>query len=1129
MDKVTIENNHTAGFRLQNLEVLNWGTFHHKIWRLQSDGNNSLLTGDIGSGKSTLVDALTCLLVPHHRITFNKAAGAESKERSLKSYVRGEYKKEKVEYTNTAKEVYLRPELNTYSVLLANFTNEGYGESLCLAQVFWVKDEKVEKMLLLSNNKPLTISEHFSSFTDIQELRKKLKNDNSIEVFDDNFSKYSERFRRLFGMNSDKAIDLFYQTVSMKAVSSLTEFVREHMLEKTDVKARMDELKKRFDDLNKAHQAVVTAREQLEILKPLVENATQHGELDRKIKEIDRMMVLLSGWFAERKIGLLEIEIKECEHILLQVQNQLEIIEKNLQQLKNRELQIRQDIHDNGGKRLEEIDKEIKQHELLKDQKLAKADEYCNLSMVCNIPKAENETLFYQNIKKASQLTMGIEKRQDKLVAERDEFKSEERNLKFQISSEVTELESLNKRKNQIPEYMINIRDQIIKDLEIDESEIPFIGELLKVHDEDQEWEGAIERLLHSFGMSMIVPAHLYNRISYYVNNTTLQSRDGRRQRLVYYKAEELNQKPRHATMLKQDSVVSKLEIKPETEFEDWLYQELASRFNYSCVPFEEFQKLPDAITMEGQIKAGWKRHEKDDRRNIRDKRQYVLGWSNIEKIKALENSIEDSQKELKSIEQKIKAVEQEMSNNKILEKNLNDFLRVKSYSEIDWQNENRAIEQLKIEKRELETSSNKLQSLQGQLELILKKVEQEDELRRGKTEEVGKLKNNKERYSNDLETNQTLASTFTSEADRNLIYQLIDKRLSDVTLTFKNIENEQRGFERKLASEDGSEKSKLLKEQNKYRDRIIGKMKDIKEHSKAETTELAAEMEALPEYLRMFERVAKDDLPRHERRFKDELNKNTIQSIAIFSSKLEGYEKDIQEKIEEINKHLKEIEYDSGVGTYIKILTDPTHDQQIRTFKEDLKNCFTHSFGDIDTLYTEEKYNQVKKILDRFNSAQTIDTEWTNKVIDVRQWFDFNASERFVANDTEKEFFPGSSGKSGGQKEKLAYTILASALAFQFGLISGESKSRSFRFVVIDEAFGRGSDESTRYGLELFRKLNLQLLIVTPLQKINIIENYVNTVHFVSNKDGNNSQVRNLTYTEYLQEKVKRQLQTAS
>ena len=55
-------------------------------------------------------------------------------------------------------------------------------------------------------------------------------------------------------------------------------------------------------------------------------------------------------------------------------------------------------------------------------------------------------------------------------------------------------------------------------------------------------------------------------------------------------------------------------------------------------------------------------------------------------------------------------------------------------------------------------------------------------------------------------------------------------------------------------------------------------------------------------------------------------------------------------------------------------------------------------------------------------------------------------------------------------------------SLAYQFGLEWGAVRSRSFRFVVIDEAFGRGSDESAQYGLNLFRQLNLQLLIVTPL-----------------------------------------------
>jgi uncharacterized protein YPO0396 len=73
---------------------------------------------------------------------------------------------------------------------------------------------------------------------------------------------------------------------------------------------------------------------------------------------------------------------------------------------------------------------------------------------------------------------------------------------------------------------------------------------------------------------------------------------------------------------------------------------------------------------------------------------------------------------------------------------------------------------------------------------------------------------------------------------------------------------------------------------------------------------------------------------------------------------------------------------------------------------------------------------------------------------------------------------------------------------------------------VVIDEAFGRGSDDSTRYGLELFAKLDLQLLIVTPLQKIAVIEDYISAVHFAHNEAGASSMVQNLTIEEYRERK---------
>lgn len=104
------------GFRLHKLEVLNWGTFTRYTWNISPGGANSLLTGDIGSGKSTLVDALTTLLVPYQKITYNKAAGAESKERTVYSYIRGAFKNEKVENAAKAQDVYLRDE-NTYSVI----------------------------------------------------------------------------------------------------------------------------------------------------------------------------------------------------------------------------------------------------------------------------------------------------------------------------------------------------------------------------------------------------------------------------------------------------------------------------------------------------------------------------------------------------------------------------------------------------------------------------------------------------------------------------------------------------------------------------------------------------------------------------------------------------------------------------------------------------------------------------------------------------------------------------------------------------------------------------------------------------------------------------------------------------
>ena len=1104
-----------SGFRLQRLEVFNWGTFDGRVWTLVLDGRNHLLTGDIGSGKSTLVDAVTTLLVPAHRAAYNRAAGAGSRERTLRSYVLGHYKSERSDLSVSARPVALR-ERNSYSVILGVFRNEGYDQTVTLAQVFWVGDSQGQpERFFAATEGDLSIAGEFAHFgADINQLRKRLRGA-GVEIWR-SFPPYGAWFRRRFGIENEQALDLFHQTVSMKSVGNLTEFVRGHMLEPFDVAPRIAALIEHFDDLSRAHEAVLRARRQIEHLTPLVADCDHHAALGAEVEELRACREALRPFFAGLKRDLLDERLARFAEEWSRQSVQIERSEERRDRERLEVEEIRRAIAENGGDRLERLADAIRRLEGERNSRNAKAERYAELVRGVGEAPAADDVAFLDQRARLAERAEALRTEEARLQNDLTELGVDLRQGKQEHAALSAEIESLKARRSNIPAVQIAMRAELCRALGLDEAGMPFAGELIQVREEERDWEGAAERLLRGFGLSLLVPDACYPRVAGWVDAKHLGGR------LVYFRVRAPGRRERPE--LHRDSLVRKLSVKPDSEFYEWLEHEISRRFDLACcATAKQFQRESRAITRAGQIKAPGERHEKDDRHRIDDRGRYVLGWTNAAKIAALESDARRLETRLGDLGARIAAMQAAQRGVRERLDTLSKLAEYADFREIDWASLAAEIARLGDERRRLESASDLLRQLNAQLEEAGKSLAATEEAllthrdRRSKTEQ-------KQSHAKELraETEARLEGVDLAALEPRFarLADLREEALGAHQLTIESCDNREQDLRQWLQARIDAVDHRL----GRLRDRIIQTMMAFKEQFPLETAEFDANVEAGFEYRAMLERLRADDLPRFESRFKELLNENTIREVANFQSQLARERETIKDRIARINESLGQIDYNPG--RYIRLEALPAPDADVRDFQAELRACTEGALtGSEDAQYSEAKFLQVKRIVERLRGREGTaeqDRRWTARVTDVRNWFVFAASERWHEDDSDFEHYSDSGGKSGGQKEKLAYTILAASLAYQFGLEVGTLRSRTFRFVVIDEAFGRGSDESTQYGLRLFSKLNLQLLIVTPLQKIHVIEPYVESVGFVHIEEDRYSRLRNLSIEEYREEKAR-------
>lgn len=1074
---MTTNFNH-AGYRLDKFELVNWGTFDEKVWSLDLNCQTALLTGKNGSGKSTILDALITLFVPRVSRNYNQAAG-NKRERDLKSYVQGAFKQSA---DSDLKSEYLRDK-KKYSVILAVFRNERLERTITLAHLYWWQGQDLNSRFIISERQ-LSISQDFA-FTNMRDFQKSLKQDNDIKVYSQ-FNQYAHQFRKIFHFRSEKAQDLINQIVAIKEIGDLNEFVRKHMLEALDIQAYIDDLETSFEDLNATYDAMQKAQAQLGLLTPILAEAQAYHHNEQRINDTQIILNALPYYFAYNKEQLLQTAIQELEVDLERLYHEQKQCDDALKSLRDEESELRYAAQTNDLKRqLDELTSRIQTANREINHRRHEFSKYIKLIKPFKVSEPETITVFQENRNIFQERQSDLERKLDNLREEFAQLRNQEQALKSDIQQLRSDIHILRQNETQIDVRLIELRQDIATALNIQEIELPFIGELLQVRKSEKQWEAAIERFLRGFGLQLLVPEDYYVDVSQYVDTTNLK------RRIIYNRIQKMPQMP-DDRQISEASVYYKLETKPQTAYDAWLRDKLANNFNYICCEtIAQFRHEVRALSLNGQVKHAGNRHEKDDSRAFGNIRDYVLGWNNKEKIASMEAELLQQEQALNGVRKNITDLDAKERQFNQYRDDVITLLNYDDFEKIDWQSQQIIRDRLATERQQLEASSDELQMLEHQLKHKQKEVEEKDTQSRQYSNIIALQARDLTDYKDELNNLISIINADEVQHDE-VIFSIIADEL-DTTLSLKTIDKVQ-------IDQDRFYNGRL----SRYRNLSGTNQKDIAVMMQKfmgrypiETNEIDADIASLYWYEDLHEQIKLHDLPAYSERFHDYLETTMATSVMVFKTHLEGQEATYKQSIENLNQSLHNIPYTEA--TYIRLSVETAGDALIRKFKNDLTDCLPDP-GRQDSNLGLEKFEKIRTIIQLLSNPE--EKRWRLHVTDVRNWLDFSAEEIWRDTGELKELFRSSSGKSGGQKAKLAYTILASAVAYQFALDDDYKKDEKFRFMMVDEVFSRSDTRNSHFAMKLFESLGLQVLVVTPDDKIQIVTPYIGACCIVQNND---------------------------
>ncbi|EBR8157933.1 hypothetical protein DOA20_22530 [Salmonella enterica subsp. enterica serovar Newport] len=1056
--------------RLSELSVFNWGSFQG-LHTAAIDPEGTLVTGDNGAGKSTFIDGLMALLLPAGKATFNVAAAqGDRSDRSLLSYMRGSFGSA---HDGASTRVKSKREKGVVTGLRALYRADD-GSCITLGALFWTTSATntlgdVKRVYIVAKRN-LQLKELLDAFGEgnTRQLKQWLRDDPAITDCDSNFSDYQELYRKHLYMDNKNAPALLSRALGLKKIDDLTKLIRELVLEPSSVKEDAKNVVEEFADLVAIHEQLIDAKEQYSHLIRLPELAES---IAKATKSLDLLLLEksnLSTYFGEA-LSILWVEKledidKALDSILREI-NRVEIEESDAQS----SVEKRHEEYLNlGGDKIESLKNEIKYVKDKLDDVIKVSSRYQDDCRILSLNSELNEEVFLTNKSKAIENLAKIEEdtkqAQDRFGNVAAQLSEQQKNLNA-IKDEILEIEA--RPDSNIDVRYQKLRDEMIESLGLPGEELIFIGELLDVKDDERLWQGAIERALGGLKTTLLVPQKNYSMVTRWLN----VRHTGLHVRAQVVSQVRTDQRSTGFTEFSERGYLRKL-IWKDHVYRDWLKRHLYN-FDLQCVSgTDELDATPFSMTREGLVHMERGRFEKKDQRKIDDRRSWSLGFSNKSRLALLNTDKGVAERRLSELDKTLKEAREAL--NKNAEKaNVWERLISFSWEQINapyWQ---RRLESVQADLDELEKSGGDLEVARSRWDIAKEHLKNIQENKGRLLTKKGSLGNDKSHAQEQLDKFQQLAAAGMTDEVR----QLLQSRVGEIRLEDAHREAD---FEKAI----GGELDKIRSVKGTAENVANGIMGSFRGKDKWQpiTVDWPTGLEGLQYYLEHYTYIETEGLPGLIDQFKERLNKHATQSLARIKTKLESEREDILERIDTINRVLKRTEFKQG--SHLRLGAKREKYPHVLEFERKVRSALSHATSD-DHEARFRLLSDVVDILDKASAPGTSTNEESKRLLDPRYQMSFFAEETDSQTLEVRDVLESSSGKSGGEKESFAGTIVAASLAYV--LTPGGYDRPIYCTVFLDEAFSNTAEAVSRRVLRVFKELHIHVNLITPYKNLNL------------------------------------------